>query len=288
MARKKKEQIIRGKSLRPNAGIKVWYVKALVELVQKMCTTCEKRLLELMRAERKYAQDESPASQRRIELNALSREFEEMFARKAKEIAESMLVKQNRYATSSVKASVAAFGAATLGFDVHIPLYSKKIREMMKTALYNNVSYIRSIQSQYFTQITGAVSRAVLDGEGITYLTEELRKYKGISKRRARNIAIDQTHKAYEAISYLKMAEAGVREWEWVHGGGTKTVRLNHIRDVKNGGLNHSIHKMGEKAWDKEAWKTKGGGYRGEWIEPGQLPFCACFRRPVIRLGAEG
>lgn len=275
--------------MRPNAGIQTWYIRELTKLVYRMCKTCEERILNLIRKQRSYSMDASPASQRRILLNQLNKEFEEMFARKAKDLAESMLTRQNRYANSSVKASISAFAGqfGSASSQLQIPLYTPRLREIIKTALYDNVNYIKSIQSEYFTQVAGAVSRAVLDDEGIGYLERELGKYKGITKRRARNIAIDQSHKAYEAISYQKMEDAGVEEWEWIHGGGTKTVRPNHIRDVKDGGLNHSIHKMGEKVWDKEAWKVRGGGYRGAYIEPGQLPFCTCFRRPVIRLGAD-
>lgn len=200
-----------------------------------------------------------------------------------------MLMRQNRYAGSSVKASVSSMLAGASGGDisVNIPLYSADIKEIVKTAIFDNVNYIRSIESQYFTQITGAVSRAVLNEEGIKYLTGELKKCGQIALRRARNIAIDQTRKAYEALSYQKLKETGVNYWEWVHGGGTKTVRLTHIRDVKDGGLNHSIHKIGDKAYDPHAWRVKGGGYKGEWIVPGQLPFCNCFRRPVIKFGSE-
>ena len=72
------------------------------------------------------------------------------------------------------------------------------------------------------------------------------------------------------------MKEAGLQYWQWEHGDGTKTVRHYHILDVSKGGLNHSVHKMGEKAHDK----TK--GIERE-ILPGELPFCTCRMRPVIK-----
>lgn len=278
-----KQTILRGKSLRPNAGIKSWYIKQLRDLAYNMCQTVESRLIALIRGLRKYAQDASPADERIALLESLQRQFEEEFANKARELAASMLNRQNRYATSSVQNSVKSFALQTsVAQNIAVPAISAQTRNIINTAIFDNVNYIKSIQSQYFTQITGAVSRAVLDKEGLTYLAEQLSKYKGITKRRARNIAIDQTNKAYEALSFQKMKEAGIEKWEWVHGGGTKTVRKTHITDVKKGGLNHSIHKMGDKVWDPEA---KGKG-KGEYIEPGQLPFCSCFRRPVIVLGA--
>lgn len=278
-----KQTILRGKALRPNAGIKSWYIKQLRDLAYNMCQTVESRLISLIRGQRKYAQDASPADERIALLESLQRQFEEEFANKARELAGAMLSRQNRYATTSVQNSVNSFALQTTVSQLaDVPAISAQTRNIINTAIFDNVNYIKSIQSQYFTQITGAVSRAVLDKEGLTYLAEQLAKYKGMTKRRARNIAIDQTNKAYEALSFQKMKEAGIEKWEWVHGGGTKTVRKTHITDVKNGGLNHSIHKMGDKVWDPEA---KGKG-KGEYIEPGQLPFCSCFRRPVIVLGA--
>lgn len=278
-----KKTVLRGKALRPNAGIKSWYVKELRELAYNMCQTVEKRLIDLIRRQKQYAQDASPTDERIALLESLQKEFEEEFAKKARELAAAMLNRENRYATTSVQNSINSFPLQTTMQIAAVPMLSEQTRAIMRTAIFNNVNYIKSIESQYFTQITGAVSRAVLDQEGLTYLAEQLAKYKGMTKRRARNIAIDQTNKAYEALSAQKMKDAGIEQWEWVHGGGTKTVRPNHIRDVKDGGLNHSIHKMGEKVWDKDA---RGKG-KGEYIEPGQLPFCSCFRRPVITLGAD-
>ena len=99
---------------------------------------------------------------------------------------------------------------------------------------------------------------------------------------RAARIAKDQTHKAYNALSLNEMKKEGVQYWQWIHGGGTKTVRATHIKEHSKGGLNHSIFKIGELAYDPQAEKIK-GVYRGRYIEPGELPFCSCFRRPVFK-----
>lgn len=273
---KRKPKVIYGTPLRPNAGIQSWYIKQLSSLAVRMCKKAKEEILKVWRRTAyDHALDDSLASQQRIMLNRLNREFEDLFAQKADELAKSMLRRQVRFAQTSVNASVASLAGKTDLTASSLPLYTPKIRELAKASIYDNVTLIKSIQSQYFKQITGAVTRSILDEQGIGYLTQQLSKYEGITKRRARNIAKDQTHKAYEAIAEAKMADAGILEWEWIHGGGTKTVRLSHIRDVKNGGLNHSIHKVGEKAYDPHAKM---------WIEPGELPYCSCFRRPVIRL----
>ena len=281
MAKKKKEQIILGSPLIPNAGVRSWYSKELNGLVAKMDERTRREVLDIFK---KVSQKGgSIESQERILLNKLEQYYTDLFKRKAKELSHSMLSKQNRSVSAALRASIAGFAGEQAFVPVKTNTLTGAVLKDFKAAVNQNVNLIRSLQSQYFTRIKGAVYRAIIDGQGSGYLRDELLKYGADGKRRARNIARDQTHKAYEALSRARMKEAGIQYWQWEHGGGTKTVRHYHILDVKKGGLNHSIHKMGEKAFDKHAIRKKGGSYEGKYVWPGELPFCTCRMRPVIK-----
>ena len=274
MAKKKKEQIILGSPLIPNAGVRAWYSKELNALVSGMDARTRREVLEIFRTVAKKGG--SVESQERILLNKLRQYYGDLFKRKAKELAQSMVSKQNRSVSAALRATITGFAGEGAFVPVKTNTITGQVLQDFKAAVSQNVNLIRSLHSQYFERIEGAVFRAIIDRQGQGYLRDELLKYGADSKRRARNIARDQSHKAYEALSRSRMQQAGIQYWQWEHGGGTKTVRHYHLLDVSKGGLNHSVHKIGDKAFDP----TK-GIRRG--ILPGELPFCTCRMRPVIK-----
>jgi hypothetical protein len=158
------------------------------------------------------------------------------------------------------------------------PTITPELKQSMQAIIAENVNLIKSIESRYFEQIRGAVNRAILNNGSYSELKAEISKYNGMNMRRAGLIARDQSHKAWTALSMQKMKDAGINGWEWVHGGGVKTPRETHIKTAKQGGINHTIHKTGEKAYDPQKGVERG-------ILPGELPYCRCFARPVILIG---
>ena len=281
---KKKETLIYGKPLIPNAGIKVWYTAQIKGLVRYMADTVSREVLkkfkELMPQVVKAAQDEeSISSQERILLNSLAEEIEKLFKFKAGQIADTMIKKQRKYAKFSVRQSI----GAAIGKDLGSYIFGGPTEDDIEKAVkMENVNLIRNLSQEYLMRVKGAVARSIINGQGQNYLKQELNRFEDMSLKRAARIAKDQTHKAYNALSLNEMKKEGVQYWQWIHGGGTKTVRATHIKEHSKGGLNHGIFKIGELAYDPQAEKIK-GVYRGRYIEPGELPFCSCFRRPVFK-----
>ena len=125
--------------------------------------------------------------------------------------------------------------------------------------------------------------RSITSGKGVTFIEEELLKYKGMTKRRARNIALDQTRKAYNDINLRNMQDAGVKKAEWIHSGGSQKPRTYHmerwdgVSGIDNGepnGLNGFIFYL-----DRPPVIDKRTGERGY---PAQLPYCHCRMIPII------
>ncbi|KAF9396648.1 hypothetical protein CPC16_010967, partial [Podila verticillata] len=62
--------------------------------------------------------------------------------------------------------------------------------------------------------------RSITSGNGLEDLIPFLQAQEGITRRRARNIALDQTRKAYNGFNRARCVGAGVTHGEWIHSGG--------------------------------------------------------------------
>ena len=270
----KKRNIITGQPLNFNAGIQKWYEKQLLKLVDELTKDVLNEIRPLYKEYKEQITfDASISSQARITINSLRKLFEKKFKEKGRKFAESMVKKTNRYATNTFKQIMAALfneeKVKETVFTMAGSIVSPEKEEVIKALVFENVSLIKSINDRYFEQITGAVMRSIENGDGLTSLTEEIMKYNGMNKRRARLIALDQTRKAYNSINLRNMQETGVKKFKWMHSGGSKEPRLYH-RDVLNGQI-FDIDTGAPNDADNP-----------EFIYPGQLPYCRCRMAPVI------
>lgn len=271
---KKKQNQISAAPLNFNAGIQKWYEKQLLKLVDELTKDVLNEIRPLYKEYKEQITfDASISSQARMTINSLRKLFEKKFKEKGKKFAESMVRKTNRYATNTFKQVMTALfdkeKVKETGFTMAGSIVSPEKEEVVKALVFENVSLIKSIQDRYFEQITGAVMRSIENGDGLTSLTEEIMKYNGMNKRRARLIALDQTRKAYNSINLRNMQETGVKKFKWIHSGGSKEPRKYH-RDVLNGQI-FDIDTGAPNDADSP-----------EYIYPGQLPYCRCRMAPVI------
>ena len=320
----KQRNMIKGKPLNFNVGLQKWYVKELLKLVDDLTSEVyevikplykdlkyqveftqdkdchpefisgsnNKKILKQVQNDR-MTQDESISSQTRIALNSLKDIFEKKFKDRGKKVAGRMIRKTNRYANTTFlnmmnnmfkgEEEVKKAG----GFLMKGSIITPEKEEVIKALTYENVSLITNIQTHYFEQITGAVMRSISSGLGVTHIEEELSKYKGMTKRRARNVALDQTRKAYNSINLRNMQDAGIKKAEWVHSGGGQKPRDYHktrwdgvsgINDGHPNGLNGFIFSLDRPPVIQEA-KGKQKEERGF---PGQLPYCHCRMAAVV------
>lgn len=267
----KKNQLT-SKRLNPNSGIEDWYVKELKKLTSQMTKECERELTKIYKkgySEITFSEDESISSQARIALNSLYNKYEQKFSKRAKTLAQSLLNKNNRYASwQFLKVLKKMVGENANGFSMKGSAITPEKEEIIKAAIFENVSLIKSIQSEYFKQITGAVARSIENGDGLKYLTDQLISFGAKSKRRAELIAQDQTRKTYNSINLRNFQEANIKKFEWVHSGGSRDPRPYH-KNVLDG----QIFDV-----DKGAPTEDGTRY----IYPGQEPYCRCIMKAVL------
>lgn len=272
--------IIRGSRLNYNAAIMSRYRAALVNLVDRMTDESNRRIERLFRSGtatefyESHAMDADIASQARILTNALARKFDSLFSEKAKKLAERMIKESGKESKRALKASIKAM---TKGVTLDVKTITPELRTVLRASVNENVELIKSISSEYFTQVQGAVMRSIVSGNGLKSLIPALRRHKGITQRRAKNIALDQTRKVYTAFNNERMIGAGLDQFEWGHTGGSKEPRPDHI--ALNGkifyfDMKKSVAEGGPPVIDK---KTGERGY------PAQAPNCKCVMIPVYK-----
>jgi len=115
------------------------------------------------------------------------------------------------------------------GFDIKLQLTLSQ-RLLLRAAVQENVSLIRSIQSQYHTDVEGIVLRAFTAGRDLKTLQDELIKRAGSTQKRSALIARDQANKATAAMNSARQRELGLEWAVWIHSAAGKEPREKHVR----------------------------------------------------------
>jgi SPP1 gp7 family putative phage head morphogenesis protein len=226
--------VMRGERLALPAGVAGRYDAKLQALVDYMTGTTRKKIEELFKHEdvQSYfagftsAQDISPASQARILTNQLKAQFEQIFGSKSKPIAESMVNQADAASKTNVWSSLRELSG---GLSLKTDVMTGAMAEFMTATVAQNVALIKSIPAEYMMKVQGEVLRSITDGKGLEDLVPFFEDQAGVTSRRARTIAYDQTHKAYNGLNTGRMKAAGVKSFEWVHSGGGQHPRQRHI-----------------------------------------------------------
>jgi|SRR6478736_6404299 len=260
--------VFNGLTIQYSAGLQVRYANALNRLVAQMTAQTRREIEKLFRSEvgsQYFAQDATIASQSRILMAALGAKFNDLFAKKSRPLAETM-VKQA--ADASSPALHASLEKLSGGMSLKTSNIPSSLTEIYKASVAENVSLIRSISSKYFEQVEGSVMRSITSGAGLKDLVPALENYEGMTKRRARNIALDQTRKVYNSVNRGRMEAIGIKRFMWHHSGGGAHPREDHIE------MDGKIY-----AFDDLPVIDPRTGERGI---PGQAPNCRCTMSPVF------
>jgi uncharacterized protein with gpF-like domain len=257
-------------AVRPNAGLETLYRRRLDALIAEMNAS----VLYWMKAQWRrntpvLAQDDdvpgiSPARGLREEMDNLGRHWQDRFDKMADDLARHFAKSAAERADGSFQA-ILKRGGWTVKFR-----NTKAVNDITQASIGENVALIRSIPSEYHTQVQGIVMRSVQQGRDLGYATQEIEKQFGVTRRRAAIIARDQNAKMTAAITRTRQAEIGVTEAIWVHSHAGKHPRQSHL-DFANGKLGGPVYKIAE-----------GVVLDGERVWPGTAINCRCFSKPII------
>ncbi len=280
-----KKQVVRGTKLAYNAAAQKRYEQDLKDLLRSMAKEVTKQLTalfekpvaeEFYEQQKQSAQDASIASQAKILTNKLSDKFRGLFEKKGKKIAEKMVNNSDKISATNLSSSLKKLsGDVTLKTNFSTPA----LKEMSQAAVTENVGLITSIADKYLSDVNGAVMRSITTGNGLKDLIPALNQYKGISERRATNIALDQTRKVYNMVNKGRMEKVGVKKFEWIHSGGGSEPRKSH--QAMDGKI-YSFDRL--PVINKEEVDRGKAAVRGI---PGQAINCGCTMAPVLEFDEE-
>jgi uncharacterized protein with gpF-like domain len=256
------------KPVHPNAGLTAKYRAKLNALIKRMhdqvlkaidaCYVDHEPIMALDAARRPL-----PANELRRVMQRMAKIWQHRFDEAAPKLADY-------FATAAADRSDRQLARILrdAGFSVKFKM-TPAARDIIGASVNQSVALIKSIPSQYLTQVEGAVMRSVQQGRDLKTLTEEIEAQYGVTRRRAAFIARDQNNKATAAITRARQKELGITRAVWVHSGGGKVPRPLHVkwgRDRKTYDVTKGMYDSDEK----------------KWIFPGELINCRCISRSVI------
>lgn len=278
--RQSQSNVLVGTRLAYNAGVQADYVRNIKALLAPMMEEVsddvikffEKPLAVKFQEKQKEmaAMDASVASQAKILTDKLTEKFDQLFGRKVKPVVDKMVSASSRASSSSLKRSLKSMSKdVTLKTDV----LSGPLKEVLKASINENVELITTIGADYLTRVKGQVMRSIATGNGLEDLVPALKRYKGYTERKAKNVALDQTRKVYNQLNKGRMESAGIKQGKWLHSGGGQNPRKDHIA------LSGTIFDFANPPIiDKKT---------GERGFPGQAINCGCTFAPVITFSNE-
>lgn len=246
-----------------NVGLRAAYRRRLDALIEQMHCS----IIYWLRAAYKatppeMAMDATSASQMRIAINKLTRQWNRNFDEGAKELAAYFALKASKRPDAALRAILKKAGW-TVRFQM-----TPAMKDILKATVAENTSLIKSIPSQYLTQVQGIVMRSVTAGRDLSTMTQELQKQYGVTKRRAAFISRDQNNKATAAFTRARQQELGIEYAIWQHSAGGKEPRPSHVR------------QSGKRYKISEGWLDPA---INKYIWPGTEPNCRCVSKVIIK-----
>ncbi|AZD84999.1 Plasmid-related protein [Pseudomonas chlororaphis subsp. aureofaciens] len=236
------------------------------------------QMLKAYRDELKKAMSDGPitldatvATMARRALTELKARFTRLFSIHSKTMIENLFGQIDQASKNGLKSSLRELSG---GITLKTPSMPAALVEMMQASTTANVSLIKSIPAEFHAKIEGVVLRSIQPGgNGLQDVFEALSKQEGITQRRAKFIAEDQTRKVTTAMNSARMQSTGIKQFEWIHSGGGAEPRKLHLD------LDGQVFRFDDLPVIDER--------TGERGLPGQLPNCRCTMRPVLNFGED-
>lgn len=144
------------------------------------------------------------------------------------------------------------------------------LKNVLNLSIENNVQLIKSIASQHLNAVGDIVYQNVLKGYSPSQIYDSIQSY-GVTDRRAKLIAIDQTHKVNSTISRVKQEAVGFKFFKWLTANDER-VRESHV----HAGNAKTPYGVGVYRWDDLPEVD------GEKVSPGIPIRCRCVAVPVL------
>lgn len=253
------------RATKPSAGIREAYYKQLRSLLGDLSTSVAREVKAVyVDYEPQIAQDaKEPAKHLSDSLEKARKKWDKKFLTASEKLAYWFGRRVKAHVARSQKSAL-----QTLASPISIGFSRGNASEDVLTAIVaENVSLIRSLASQYLTQVVSDVMQSVQNGRDLKTLAQTLNHRYAVSRRRAQTIARDQNNKATESLARANDREAGVQHGIWIHVPGRLSSRDTHKRfDGKKFDLSKGLYDADE----------------GRYVLPAECINCNCTYRPIF------
>lgn len=156
-----------------------------------------------------------------------------------------------------------------IGLDIYGD--SPDLQDYIDSAIYNNTQLIKSIPQQYLTRVQTIVFTNTTSGLRPSAITKQIQQEFGVTERRAKFIATDQTLKLNGDITERRTRGAGFPYFQWID---SDDEKVRHRHDV----IANKVTKYGKGIY---SWDDLPLSDKGVPIKPGSDYHCRCIARPV-------
>ncbi len=278
----------RGVALNYPKGVEVKYTREIQRLINALVKATQsgvKDVFETPSAEEYYAEDANTralpvvqgfgldATFTDIANKSLDSLFGQLQAKtqiQAEKIAKEMALAANKSSRSSMAGSLKELSG---GVTLQPSNLGGDIPEILQASIESNVGLITDITDSYLAKVSDAVNRSIMTGRGLEDLIPFMRDQTGVTKRHGKNVALDQTRKAYNSLNVARMENVGLSRFEWLHSGGSQKPRKYH-QDPWPAGLNGGIFDIHDPPVIDQKTGEKG--------LPSHLINCKCRMIPVL------
>ncbi|MGN7829715.1 phage head morphogenesis protein [Agrobacterium radiobacter] len=247
-------------TIEPRLSTEKEYYSALRSMLTQIATETRESIIPLYQAERqqKRAQgallaDADQSWFSRVQMLAVA------LARNASNTVNRILdLEAQRHTSTFIETARRA-----LGVNLAAVVQQEDLADYLATAAARNVSLISGLADDTIKRIQQTVYQNSIAGNSVTTLRKALQNDFGISDRRAKLIARDQTAKLNSDLNRIRQEQAGVTAYTWT------TSHDERVRE-RHRQLDGKVYKWGQ------ATGAEGG------LPPGQPINCRCIARGVV------
>lgn len=157
----------------------------------------------------------------------------------------------------------------SVGIDVFSG--NKVLQDYLRASAQQNAQLIKSIPAKYLEEVQTQVMANMRAGMRPSYIEKSLQEQYGVTQRRAKMIARDQTSKIKGEIAEKQQTSAGFEYFQWVDADDERVRTRHRAIDGKVTAYGKGIYR-----WDNLPLSDKGVP-----IKPGSDYQCRCIARPV-------
>lgn len=245
--------------------LEVRYFKELDKLVRAVNDVVDKKILPVLeKNESKYVENSVRVFQYAEPVEALTKtvvkdltRIREDLDKFAEELAQGFAKRGDVFHRKAFVASL----KKGIGVDVTDILTDKGIKKAVDKTIKANVKLIKDLPREQIKRIEVAVRSGLTSGDDFASIQKQIRAIEGITKRRAKLIATDQTNKLMGNLNEIRQTDLGVKRYTW-----------DAIRDRRT----RARHKANDGK--KYNWSDRSPGKA--FGPPGSEVRCRCTARP--------